>query len=108
MLRKLLFSLLALSACLFSQAQIVNRLRVDQETFLRYAYCRMQQFNPDNLAVADSLYAAGVARGDFRYKSLALSLEMPVRFALGQYGKGGNAYDQHGAHKILEFAHGLF
>ena len=87
MLRKLLFSLLALSACLFSRAQIVNRLHVDQETFLRYAYCRMQQFNPDNLAIADSIYAAGVARNDFRYKSLALSLELPVRFALCQYDR---------------------
>ena len=87
MLRKLLFTLLAISACLLSRAQIVNRLRVDQETFLRYAYCRMQQFNPDNLAIADSLYAVGVARNDFRYKSLALSLELPVCFALCQYDR---------------------
>ena len=87
MLRKLIISLLAVSACLLAQAQIVNRLHVDQKTFLRYAYCRMQQFNPDNLSVADSIYAAGVAKDDFRYKSLALSLELPVRFALRQYDR---------------------
>lgn len=87
MLRKLLLCLSAALVCLFADAQIVNRLRVDKETFLRYAYGRMQQFNPDNLAIADSIYAAGVRKDDFRYKSLALSLEMPVRFALHQYAR---------------------
>ena len=85
MIRKLLLCLSAALVCLLADAQIVNRLRVDQKTFLRYAYGRMQQFNPDNLVLADSIYAAGVAKDDFRYKSLALSLEMPVRFALRQY-----------------------
>lgn len=84
-LRRLLIAFLAGLMCLPVSAQIVNRLRVDQKTFLRYAYCRMQQFNPENLAVADSIYSAGVAKDDYRYKSLALSLEMPVRFALRQY-----------------------
>ena len=85
MIRRLLLCLSAALVCLLADAQIVNRLRVDQKTFLRYAYGRMQQFNPDNLVLADSIYAAGVAKDDFRYKSLALSLEMPVRFALRQY-----------------------
>lgn len=86
-LRRLLLALLAGLLCLPAHAQIVNRLRVDQETFLRYAYGRMQQFNPDNLALADSIYAAGVRKDDYRYKCLALSLEMPVRFAQHDYAR---------------------
>lgn len=86
-LRKLLIAALACLLVLPASAQIVNRLRVDQETFLRYAYGRMQQFNPDNLALADSIYAAGVKKNDWRYLSLALSLEMPVRFAQHEYGR---------------------
>lgn len=86
-LRRLLLALLAGLLCLPAHAQIVNRLRVDQETFLRYAYGRMQQFNPDNLALADSIYAAGVRKDDYRYKCLALSLEMPVRFAQHDYSR---------------------
>ncbi len=86
-LRRLLLALLAGLLCLPAPAQIVNRLRVDQETFLRYAYGRMQQFNPDNLALADSIYAAGVRKDDYRYKCLALSLEMPVRFAQHDYSR---------------------
>ena len=84
-MRRLLAGVLALLLSWGAGAQIVNRLRVDQDTFLRYAYGRMQQFNPANLALADSLYAAGQAQGNFRYKCLALSLEMPVRFARGEY-----------------------
>ena len=84
-MRRLLPGVLALLLSWGAGAQIVNRLRVDQDTFLRYAYGRMQQFNPANLALADSLYAAGQAQGNFRYKCLALSLEMPVRFARGEY-----------------------
>jgi len=84
-MRRLLAGVLALLLSWGVGAQIVNRLRVDQDTFLRYAYGRMQQFNPANLALADSLYAAGQAQGNFRYKCLALSLEMPVRFARGEY-----------------------
>ena len=83
-MRRLLlcFSLLL---CLASRAQIVNRLHVDQDIFLRYAQGRMQEFNPDNLALADSLYQQGVQQNNFRYKCLGLSLEMPVRFVLGEY-----------------------
>ena len=84
-MRRLLLLVTALLLSWGAGAQIVNRLRVDQDTFLRYAYGRMQQFNPANLALADSLYAAGQAQGNFRYKCLALSLEMPVRFARGEY-----------------------
>ena len=60
---------------------------MDQKVFVRYAYGRMQQFNPDNLALADSLYGVGIHKNDYRLKCLALSLEMPVRFAQGQYAR---------------------
>ena len=73
--------------CLGARAQIVNRLRVDQETFLRYAYGRMQQYSLDNLELADSLYTAGVQKNNFRYKCLGLSLEIPVRFVQGDREK---------------------
>ena len=87
MLRRLFLCLTALLLCLGARAQIVNRLHVDQETFLRYAHGRMQEFNPENLVLADSLYQAGVQQNNFRYKCLGLSLEMPVRFYLGEYGR---------------------
>ena len=84
--------LLLLSAVLFllpgtlcCRGQIVNRLKVDDDTFQRYAWGRMQQFNPDNLPLADSLYRIGTLRENFRYKCLGLSLEFPVRFAQGDY-----------------------
>ena len=86
-MKKILISALAALLCLAAPGQIVNRLRVDQKTFLRYAYGRMQEFNPENLFLADSLYQAGVAQGNFRYKCLALSLEMPVLYHLGEYGR---------------------
>ena len=70
-----------------SQAQIVNRLRVDDATFQRYAFGRMQRFDTDNLALADSLYALGTEKDNFKYKCLALSLEIPVRFTLGEYDR---------------------
>ncbi len=73
------------------RAQIVNRLKVDAPTFERYAFGRMQQYNPDNLVLADSLYAAGVERNDFKYMCLGLSLEYPVRFALGEYDRMDSA-----------------
>ena len=73
--------------CLAGKAQIVNRLRVDAPTFERYAYGRMQQFNPSNLVLADSLYQEGVRQNNFRYKCLGLSLEIPVRFAMGEYDR---------------------
>lgn len=67
------------------RGQIVNRLKVDDETFQRYAWGRMQQFSPNNLPLADSLYRIGTAYENFRYKCLGLSLEFPVRFAQGDY-----------------------
>ena len=73
--------------CFTGKAQIVNRLRVDTPTFERYAYGRMQQYNPQNLVLADSLYREGVRQNNFRYKCLALSLEMPVRFSQGEYAR---------------------
>ena len=66
-------------------AQIVNRLKVDDAVFQRYAYCRMQQFNEDNLGFADTLYRVGIFKENFRYKCLGLTLEFPVRFAQGDY-----------------------
>ena len=87
MVRRLFLCLAALLLCLGSRAQIVNRLHVDQETFLRYAHGRMQEFNPENLFLADSLYQAGVQQNNFRYKCLGLSLEMPVRFFQGNYAR---------------------
>ncbi len=85
---KRIFLILLLVFCsLGSQAQITNRLRVDKETFQRYAYGRMQEYNPDNLPLADSLYQEGVRQNNFRYKCLGLSLEMPVRFAQGDYDR---------------------
>lgn len=86
MKRTLLILLLVLCG-LGGRAQIVNRLRVDKPIFLRYAYGRMQEYNPDNLVLADSLYQAGVQQNNFRYKCLGLSLEMPVRFAQGDYAR---------------------
>ena len=86
-MRKFLLCLSVMLLSLGVRAQIVNRLRVDQDTFLRYAYGRMQQFNPENLALADSLYTLGTEKDNFRYRCLALSLEMPVRFAQGEYDR---------------------
>jgi len=83
--RRLLLLISLLFLGLVCRAQIVNRLHVDQDIFLRYAQGRMQEFNPDNLALADSLYQLGVQQNNFRYKCLGLSLEMPVRFVLGEY-----------------------
>lgn len=85
--RRLLISALALLLCLAAPGQIVNRLRVDKDTFTRYAWGRMQEFNPANLVLADSLYREGEAQGNFRLKCLGLSLEMPVRFVQGEYAR---------------------
>lgn len=84
-MRRLLLLISLLFLGLVCRAQIVNRLHVEQDIFLRYAQGRMQEFNPDNLALADSLYQLGVQQNNFRYKCLGLSLEMPVRFVLGEY-----------------------
>ena len=80
-----LFLSLSLAVLTTGHAQIVNRLRIDSDTFERYAYGRMQEFNPANLRLADSLYTVGTEKDNFRYKCLGLSLEFPVRFALGEY-----------------------
>ena len=79
--------LLILLSCLAGGAQIVNRLKVDDDTFQRYAWGRMQMYNPANLALADSIYNVGVAQDNFRYKCLGLSLEFPVRFSQGDYAR---------------------
>lgn len=82
-MRRTLVLILTLLLCLGARAQIVNSLRVDQKTFLRYAYGRMQEYSLDNLQLADSLYQAGMLQNNFRYKCLGLSLEIPVRFVQG-------------------------
>ena len=76
------------------QAQIVNRLKVDDFIFQRYAYCRMQQFNEDNLGFADTLYRVGIYRENFRYKCLGLTLEFPIRFAQGDYARMDEAVSE--------------
>lgn len=85
-------SVRALMLCLLfcaipAKAQIVNRLKVDDAVFQRYAYGRMQMYNAANLELADSIYNAGVQRDNFKYKCLGLSLEFPVRFAQGDYAR---------------------
>ena len=86
-LRHALIVAVCLLASAGGRAQIVNRLRVDSDTFERYAYGRMQQFNPANLRLADSLYTVGTEKDNFRYKCLGLSLEFPVRFAQEEYDR---------------------
>ena len=87
-LRHIAFALLALLLVAPGlRAQIVNRLKVEDSVFQRYAYCRMQQYNPENLSFADTLYRVGRARENFRYLALGLSLEFPVRFAQGDYAR---------------------
>lgn len=76
------------------QAQIVNRLKVDDFIFQRYAYCRMQQFSEDNLGFADTLYRVGIYRENFRYKCLGLTLEFPIRFAQGDYKRMDEAVSE--------------
>lgn len=95
-MRRTLLSLLGallLLAAAFPEAgaQIVNRLKVDAPTFERYAYGRMQRFSPTNLPLADSICSIGVERADIRYRCLGLSLEFPVRFALGEYDRMNEA-----------------
>ena len=68
-------------------AQIVNRLKVDQETWQTYAGCRMQPFSETNLPVADSLCREGVLKDSWKLRCLGLSLEFPVRFAQKDYGR---------------------
>ena len=85
-MRKILLAA-AILLSLPAGAQIVNRLNVDKNTFERYAWGRLQEYNPNNLILADSLYSEGIRQNNFRYKCLALSLEFPVRFAQGEYAR---------------------
>ncbi len=86
-MRRIAILFLLILSALPLGAQIVNRLKVDDPTFQRYAWGRMQQYNPDNLILADSLYTVGEQQGHYRYRLLGLSLEFPVRFALGEYDR---------------------
>lgn len=61
-------------------AQIQNRLKVNDDIHVRYAYGRMQPYSLDNLRLSDSIYYIGETHNDIRLKSLALTLEMPVRY----------------------------
>lgn len=90
--RRILCSLGLVAVLLFAgsaggRAQIVNRLKVDDVIFQRYAYGRMQEFSRSNLVLADSIYTVGAEQGNFKYKCLGLSLEIPVRFAQGEYDR---------------------
>ena len=76
-----LFFFLTAFLCVQASGQIRNRLGVDDAIFLRYANGRMQQYNPQNILVADSLYRHGVYKNDANIKMLALSLELPVRYS---------------------------
>ena len=51
LLRWLLPAVLLLAGSWRAGAQIVNRLKVDANTFQRYAYGRMQPYHSDNLAL---------------------------------------------------------
>ena len=86
-MKRFLASLAAVLLCLCCGAQIVNRLKVDSPTFQRYAWGRMQLFNPSNLPLADSLYQAGVETRSYKLRCLGLSLEMPVRYVQGEYDR---------------------
>ena len=92
--RTALASALALIVALTADAQIVNRLKVDNDTFQRYAYGRMQLYNQENLALADSLYRVGEERSDYKFKCLALSLEIPVRVSQGDMDRVDDAMDE--------------
>ena len=87
LLRFFLSAALILAAAGTGAAQIVNRLGVDDTVFQRWAYCRMQQYNPANLAFADTLQKVGAARENFRYQALGLALEFPVRFAQDDFDR---------------------
>ncbi len=98
-MKKLLAIVLAAALTgMAATAQIVNRLKVDDDTFQRYAWGRMQMYSQDNLALADSLYQAGVRSGNFRYCCLGLALEFPVRFAMGDYDRMTEAVQEIKSH----------
>ncbi len=94
-MRRRISALLLAAALCFAvlpvRAQIVNRLKIDDDLFQRYAYCRMQQFNSANLPFADSLYRYGIFKDNYRYKLLGLNLEFPIRFARGEYARMDSA-----------------
>ena len=74
-------------AVLPGHAQIVNRLGVDDTVFQRYAYCRMQPYNANNLFFADTLQKVGAARENYRYQAMGLALEFPIRFAQDEFDR---------------------
>lgn len=77
MRRLVSFLLILLTAAGLAGAQVVNRLNVDDATFQRYAWGHMQEYDAENLVLADSLYQAGVAAGNYKYKCLGLSSNIP-------------------------------
>lgn len=56
---------------------------VDEEIFARYSQAYARQIDPDNIALADSLYAVGCERNDPKIKMLALQLELLPQFVSG-------------------------
>ncbi len=91
---RIVLALALLLAAAPAGGQIVNSLKVDDAVFQRYAYGRMQIYNPSNLLLADSLYRAGVARDNFRYKCLSLALEFPIRYSQGDYTRMDEAVSE--------------
>ena len=82
-MKRLLAGLFLLLVCMSGSAQIVNLLKADRDTYLRYASCRMQPFSESNLAVAETMYQQAVENGDFKARAYALHIEFPVRYFMG-------------------------
>lgn len=64
-------------------AQIVNLLKADRDTYLRYASCRMQPFSENNLTVAEDMYRQAAESGNHKAMAYALHIEFPVRHYQG-------------------------
>ena len=85
-----LFALLSIGG----SAQIVNYLKVDRESYLKYADCRMLPFREGNMAVADSLYSEGVASGDYRKMAYALHVKMSVYYVDGDMERMNGCFEE--------------
>lgn len=71
--------------CASGYSQVQNRLNVDDDIFNVYAKARVAYMSPENVALADSLHAVGVARGDDKILALALNLAVSGYFGGGDY-----------------------
>lgn len=86
-MRRVIAVILVLLSAISASGQIMNHMNVDDAVFQRYAAGRLQQYSPSNIALADSIYQAGVRVEDPRLKVLGLALEMPVRFYQKEYDR---------------------